>query len=247
MRLSLAWACPDGRDLYESRHPHGRHRLAAGQRPPEMPDAAPLRLHDPRSPVGESCCVQRKRRSGRGLQEEIILERHPELLFVYNPLFDQTNTSQSLLIALRHLKGEDVLVLNGDVVFDPRIIDAMNGCQHSSMAVVKSPVGEEEVKFRLDGKGRVAAVSKTLSEAPGEAIGINLIRAQDVDLLLLGLERCGPMDYFERGIEVAIANGLALSAVDVTDYPCVEIDCIDDLNRAKAIVDAWASWPAHAR
>jgi choline kinase len=182
-----------------------------------------------------------------GFKKEIILERHPELLFVYNPLFDQTNTSQSLLIALRHLNREDVLILNGDVVFDPRIIDAMQNCQHSSMAVVRGSVGEEEVKFRLDGEGRIAAVSKSLAGALGEAIGINLIRARDVELLMSGLERCAPMDYFERGMEIAIANGLVLKGIDVTDYPCVEIDCIDDLSRAKALVDAWASWPAHAQ
>src|SRR5688572_194570 len=76
-----------------------------------------------------------------GFKKEIILERHPELCFVHNPRFDQTNTSQSLLIALRQLRGEDVLVLNGDVVFDPRIIEALDDCPDSSMAVVRIPVG----------------------------------------------------------------------------------------------------------
>ena len=46
-----------------------------------------------------------------GFKKDLILERHPELLFAYNPLYDQTNTSQSLLIALRHLRGEDMLFL----------------------------------------------------------------------------------------------------------------------------------------
>lgn len=181
-----------------------------------------------------------------GFKKEIILERHPELLFAYNPLFDQTNTSQSLLIAFRHLRGEDVLFLNGDVVFDPRIIAAMLECEHSSMAVVRSPVAEEEVKFCLDGEGRIKAVSKSVAEPAGEAIGINLIRARDLESVTLGLERCGPMDYFERGIEIAIDDGLVLSPVDVTRFPCIEVDCIDDLNRAKDMIGSWAPRPIHA-
>ena len=182
-----------------------------------------------------------------GFKKEIILERHPELLFAYNPRFDQTNTSQSLLIAFRHLRGEDVLVLNGDVVFDPRIIAAMLECEESCMAVIRTPVAEEEVKFSLDARGRIGSVSKSVAEPMGEAIGINLIRARDLELVTLGLEACGPMDYFERGLEIAIDKGLLLRPVDVTRFPCIEIDTIDDLNRAKEMIGSWAPRPTHGQ
>ena len=57
-----------------------------------------------------------------GFKKDLVMERHPELLYVYNPRYDQTNTSKSLLAALEHVDDEDVLWLNGDVVFDQRII-----------------------------------------------------------------------------------------------------------------------------
>jgi choline kinase len=171
-----------------------------------------------------------------GFKKDLILERHPELLFAYNPLYDQTNTSQSLLIALQHLRGEDVLFLNGDVVFDPRIVAVMAQCEESCMAVIRSRVADEEVKFSLDARGHIRAVSKSVAEPIGEAIGINLIRARDLELVTRCLERCGPMDYFERGLEIAIDQGLVLWPVDVTQYPCIEVDFIDDLNRAKAMI-----------
>jgi choline kinase len=173
-----------------------------------------------------------------GFKKDIIQERHPELLFTYNPQFDQTNTSQSLLLALRHFKGEDVLFLNGDVVFDPRIIPPLLDCEESCMAVVKIPVGEEEVKFSLDARGHIDAVSKAVPDPLGEAIGINLIRARDLKLVTQCLESCAPMDYFERGLEIAIAKGLRLRAVDVTHLPCIEVDCLDDLKRAKEMVNS---------
>jgi L-glutamine-phosphate cytidylyltransferase len=171
-----------------------------------------------------------------GFKRDLILERHPELLFAYNPLYDETNTSQSLLIALRHVRGEDVLFLNGDVVFDPRIIAALLECEGSCMAVVRSRVADEEVKFSLDARGRIQAVSKSVTESIGEAIGINLIRAWDLELVTLCLEQCDRTDYFERGLEIAIGRGLVLHPVDVSCFPCVEIDFIDDLNRAKEMI-----------
>ena len=171
-----------------------------------------------------------------GFKKELIQERHPHLLFACNPLFDRTNTSQSLLAALPQIHDEDILLLNGDVVFDPRIIPALLASEESCMAVVRCAVAEEEVKFSLCAEGRIASVSKSVAEPAGEAIGINLIRRRDLALVKAGLERCEPMDYFERGFEYAIDQGLRLAAIDVTALPCIEIDCIDDLNRAKEMI-----------
>lgn len=171
-----------------------------------------------------------------GFKKDLVMERHPELLFVYNPLYDQTNTSQSLLTALRHFPQDDVLFLNGDVVFDPRIVPALLACPDSCMAVVLSRVAEEEVKFSLNEQGYMTEVSKTVAKPLGEAIGINLVRARDMALFIRGLERCGANDYFERGLEFAIGEGLRLRAVDVTEYPCIEVDFADDLNRARNLI-----------
>ncbi|MGH8712762.1 MAG: NTP transferase domain-containing protein [Casimicrobiaceae bacterium] len=168
-----------------------------------------------------------------GFRKELVRRRHPGLRFIENALFEATNTSQSLLIALDQMTGEDVLVLNGDVVFDPRVIAALLGCEQSCMAVSRYDVAGEEMKVAVDAQGRIAFVSKFVAEPVGEAIGINLIRAQDLELVTLGLRHCEPRDYFERGFEIAIGKGLALRAVDVTRFPCIEIDYIDDLTRAK--------------
>jgi L-glutamine-phosphate cytidylyltransferase len=162
------------------------------------------------------------------------------LLFVYNPRYDQTNTSQSLLCALDHIEDEDVLFINGDVVFDPRIVPALLACPDSCVAVISSRVAEEEVKFSVDAQGRINAISKIVTEPLGEAIGINLIRARDLALFKSCLRRCADNDYFERGMEFGLAAGLVLRPVDVTEFPCIEIDFADDLKRAKTLLnDKW--------
>ena len=53
-----------------------------------------------------------------GFKKNLIMERFPELTYIYNPFFDRTNTSKSLLRALKKNKDKSVLWFNGDVVFD---------------------------------------------------------------------------------------------------------------------------------
>ncbi|MDG2350242.1 MAG: NTP transferase domain-containing protein [Flavobacteriaceae bacterium] len=60
-----------------------------------------------------------------GFKKDLIMERFPELTYVYNPFFDQTNTSKSLLRALKKYKDKSVLWINGDVVFDKHIFDKL--------------------------------------------------------------------------------------------------------------------------
>ena len=43
------------------------------------------------------------------------------------------------------------------------------------------------------------------------------------------------MDYFERGLEFAIGMGSLCGSL-MDRFPCIEIDFVDDLDRAKAIM-----------
>jgi choline kinase len=159
--------------------------------------------------------------------------------FVYNELYDQTNTSKSLLKALRLAPPGGVLWLNGDVVFVPGLLDALQphlAADRSFVAVNTDSVAEEEVKYTLDGDGYVKELSKQVSGALGEAVGINYVAAADRDTLIEHLDRCADNDYFERGLETAIAEaGLRVAAVDISAYGCVEVDFEPDLERANRL------------
>ena len=159
--------------------------------------------------------------------------------FVYNELYDQTNTSKSLLKALRLAPPGGVLWLNGDVVFVPGLLDALRphlDADRTFVAVNTDSVAEEEVKYTLDGDGYVKELSKQVSGALGEAVGINYVAAADRDTLVAHLDRCADSDYFERGIETAIAEGgMRVVAVDISGYGCVEVDFEPDLERANRL------------
>jgi choline kinase len=171
-----------------------------------------------------------------GFKMDLIMERFPDVLYAYNQDYDQTNTSKSLLKALRLSHEGGVLWFNGDVVFDAGILDRVKPLtdgDQSFVCVNTATVGDEEVKYTTDGDGFVRELSKTVVGGAGEAVGINFVSSRDKDVLIQHLEKCDDGDYFERGIETAIAeHRLRLRPVDISDMFAVEVDFEADLVRA---------------
>ena len=175
-----------------------------------------------------------------GFKATILMEAAPDLLFAYNPVYDSTNTSKSLLRALRTSHPGGVLWLNGDVVFDPRVLELVEpllAADESFVCVNTDAVGEEEVKYTVDADGFVAQLSKQVVGGLGEAVGINHVAAADKPALLAELEACADQDYFERGMEAAIAShGIRFRPVDISAFPAVEVDSEEDLARANSLL-----------
>jgi len=175
-----------------------------------------------------------------GYRAETIVEAFPDADYVYNDRYDQTNTSKSLLRALKATGKSGVLWMNGDVVFDPRVLGralALVESDTSFVTVNTAKVSDEEVKYTVDAKGNIAALSKTVTGGLGEAVGINYISRADKQALIAQLGRVDDQDYFERGIELAIAeNGLQVRPLDISDLYAVEVDFAEDLERANLYV-----------
>lgn len=173
-----------------------------------------------------------------GYLKEMISEAFPDLTACINPDFDKENTSKSLYKAIKNLH-EDVLWINGDVVFHPSILDKVLSVQKTGMVVNVGRVGDEEVKYRSDVNGRILEVSKTVKDPQGEALGINYVTAADLEILKRTLKACEDRDYFERGIELAIQEGINVAAIPVDNELCVEIDFSEDLEKANRMIGSW--------
>ena len=173
-----------------------------------------------------------------GFKLDLVMEHVPDAVFVYNENYDQTNTSKSLLKALSASHDGSVIWMNGDVVFDKVILERLTPyivSGRSAVAVNTATVADEEVKYTVDDRGFVRELSKTVVGGLGEAVGINLVGAKDKAALIRQLDACEDQDYFERGIELAIAHdGVAVTPVDISDLFAVEVDFEGDLERANA-------------
>ena len=175
-----------------------------------------------------------------GYRAETIVEAFPHVDYVYNDRYDQTNTSKSLLRALNATGRAGVLWMNGDVVFDPRILGravSLIEREQSFVTVNTAKVSDEEVKYTIDDRGYITELSKTVKDGIGEAVGINYISAADKKAFMRQLQRVDDQDYFERGLELAIAeDGLRLAPMDISDLYAVEVDFAEDLERANLFV-----------
>ena len=171
-----------------------------------------------------------------GYKLDWVIEDNPDLGFVYNPFYDTTNTSKSLVKALQHTGRQGVIWLNGDVVFHPDLLSLLGeaiDAEQSFVSVNTESVAEEEVKYTLDSDGNIDELSKTVVGGLGEAVGINYIAPGDKAALIERLIECDDQDYFERGIELAIEkDNLKIKAIDISQYSAVEVDFDADLVRA---------------
>jgi len=180
-----------------------------------------------------------------GFKPDLVMNAVPDVLFAYNERYQHTNTSKSLLKALRGSGPGGVLWLNGDVVFDPGLltrIEPLIAADRTFVCVNTAAVGDEEVKYRVDQDGHITALSKQVTDGLGEAVGINYIAAADKATLIRHLDRCDDQDYFERGLESAIEqDGLQVQPVDISEFFVVEVDFAGDLDRVNAEVSKSAT------
>ena len=174
-----------------------------------------------------------------GFKKDLIMESFPNLTYVYNQYFDQTNTAKSLLKAVKKYRKESILWMNGDIVFDKNILIRLKEYidnDISFVAVNTSKVAEEEVKYTVK-DGSIEKLSKQVENGLGEAVGINFISATYVEKFIKRLEECRDYDYFEKALETAIEkDDFIIKPVDISDFNCIEIDFEEDLKNANNLI-----------
>jgi len=178
-----------------------------------------------------------------GFQEEKIktlvnVRAYPHIKTVTNPYYLKTNTAFSLNLALKHM-DDDFILINGDVIFDPRILfDLLNYGKKNCVVVDNSiKLDKEEVKV-IAQNGFISRIGKALepSECKGEAIGINKISrdtilplSKEFDLL----EQKGEKNhFFEKGFDI-LAHKSCPFGILLTNKPWTEIDTQEDFDYAK--------------
>jgi choline kinase len=189
-----------------------------------------------RDEFGDDCCPM----VVVGFKYSPVMEEVPDLLFVYNELYDQTNTSKSLLKALLASRDGGLLWLNGDLAFDRQVLALLRPHllrDETFVCVNAAAVGEEEVKYSLDATGHISELSKSVLGGLGEAVGINSISSRGRSTLVRHLGLCQDTDYFEQGLEMAIEkDGVRVTPVDISRFAAVEVDFPEDLARANELV-----------
>ncbi|MGN1263425.1 MAG: sugar phosphate nucleotidyltransferase [Prevotella sp.] len=163
--------------------------------------------------------------------------------FIDNIDYQNTNNIYSLWLAAQHVRGGEFLLLDSDILFDPRIIVRLLAGSTSTLALNSHELGDEEIKVVPDADGMVAEISKvcSISDAIGESVGIERMDADysaalfdELDVMIEGegLKNV----FYERAFERLIAKGHRFGITDTTDLFSIELDTVDDFERAKELI-----------
>ena len=162
------------------------------------------------------------------------------ITLLHNELYESTNNIYSLWLARIALNGDDMLLMDSDIIFDHRIIEKLCSSERKNcLALKRHELSEEEIKVRIDQKGRVLEISKEvkLSEAAGESVGIELFGKEVIQALFKVIDRKINVEknvnqFYEAAFQELINFSHEIYAVDITEYFCMEIDTADDLKLA---------------
>ncbi len=176
--------------------------------------------------------------------QDYLIRTFPQFTFnfVVNHHFFDTNTAYSMYLCREELGSDQQLIINGDVLY-PRVLlqRVMDAKYNSVLAVDIKSCGSEEVKVVEGDHQRIVAIGKRLmpENVLGEFLGVArfsqpLTQAFAHSLTTL-VEAGGKEDYFEAAIDPLLRT-FAVNYVDVSDLPCIEIDFVEDYQRAQKLV-----------
>ena len=160
--------------------------------------------------------------------------------FLVNHHYFETNTAYSVFVGKESFNSDQIL-MNADVVYPKKLLDiVLNSKFDTVLAVDIIPCGSEEVKVIDGGLNKIVAIGKDLIEnhCLGEFIGVAKISEEFSthfsDSISKLIHAGGKNDYFEAGIQ-PLLDKIDVHYVDISKFPCVEIDFIEDLELAQKI------------
>lgn len=182
----------------------------------------------------------------RDLLENWVADNFPDLdvTWIENPDFATTNTGYSVWLTREHALAdeEDLLLINGDVVLDRRVIAATLAAKGQNVLATRfDRVAAEEVKVHLDSNGVITEIGKHLvpEDAAGESVGINRLSRPLLEKLFPTLENRimngeGRKEFYEHAFNELVYHGETFTTADVTELPVIEIDTPEDYETARS-------------
>ena len=161
--------------------------------------------------------------------------------YIDNVDFEHNNNIFSLWLAMQQLHGQEVLLMDSDILCDPEAVRRVAKKTNPALAMQQHELGEEEMKIVVDEAGRITEISKTCSpaDAIGESVGIEKMTAEYTEAIYQELRKMildeGLIDiFYERAFERLIPQGHTFEVVDTTDLFSYELDTPEDLEKATA-------------
>lgn len=161
--------------------------------------------------------------------------------FVHNPFYSVTSSMGSLWFAKDYLQRANVTIVNGDIVASDKLMQEVV-CQHTDYPyVLLDSTHKDANKYNVQIQGDLVCVmSKNLTEFFGNYASITKLDAVSSRFLLEQLNQMINEEVYNLFFEDALVqmifqNNFELYYKDIKDYKWTEVDCVDDLLKARQI------------
>lgn len=176
-----------------------------------------------------------------------------------NPAYDTTNMVATLFCALEQMKeGEDLIISYGDIVFEPRVINAVLDCDAPIVTAIDQewrkywelrlddPLDDAESLILRDGEyiAEIGRKPQSYDQIQGQYIGLTKVRADHVRTFVetwQAMDRDALYDgqsfdnmYMTSFLQHLIDSGTPIRAAFIQNG-WLEVDTIQDLERYEAL------------
>ena len=160
------------------------------------------------------------------------LELPLKITFVKNPDFRTTNYIYSIYLAREYLRGDDVILMHGDLVFEDSVLDEIISAKQSSMAVSSTvPIPQKDFKAVVR-QNRIQKIGVEFFSEAVTAQPLYKILREDWEVWLNKI-----VDFCENGKTTCyaenafneVSDACKIYPVDIQDKLCNEIDTPQDL------------------
>lgn len=168
-----------------------------------------------------------------------FIHRGMEIRFVHNPDYVSTNAIVSLDRAASFLRGEPVVMLHGDLVFEIEWLAALLSAEAENLAAVDAtpPLNEKDFKARIE-NGHIAAIGVDLfGETCANFMPFYKLSARALDLWLGAVHQAvakGNTAIYAETAAAPVLGEMALAPFSYSGHLLAEIDTPEDLAAVRA-------------
>ncbi|HEX8626215.1 MAG TPA: phosphocholine cytidylyltransferase family protein [Allosphingosinicella sp.] len=189
-----------------------------------------------------------------GFAEETVAEvaaRRTGVRTLFNPFYHVADNLGSVWMARAEL-DRDTLLLNGDTLISPRLLERVLEAEAGPIAVTvdeKASYDADDMKVLREGD-RLLRIGKALEAGQynAESIGLLAFRGAGPRLFVDRVETMmrrpdGTRRWYLRAIDEMAQSGADVRAVPIVGEAWQEVDFPEDVEAAKALTARWASRP----
>lgn len=161
--------------------------------------------------------------------------------FVENPFYSVTNSIASLWFAKEYLCGDNVTVINGDIVMEKELVKRIVCAKTDKPSVLIDSSIKNNGDYNAQVKGeKVLVMSKDLDEYYGEYAGVTKLDGASAQELKKKIEEMISSEMYDQWYENALVQlifdkDFALYYNDISEYQWTEVDGVSDMLLAKKI------------